>query len=177
MSAKTGTIPPFHQHGQGIMSASSPDTTTILDILSPKSIIVPYEVDNKQEAIDGLIDVLAEHGHITDPAEMKHVVWERENQRSTGIGEGFAIPHGKSTKISRLVLAIGIPAQPIDFDSIDGEPVKLLALLLSPSDKIAEHIQALGRISRLMKDEDFRKTAFNTESAEELYDYIKGLQD
>ena len=159
------------------MSASSSEATTILDILSPKSIKVPFEVSNKQEAIDGLIDVLAEHGHITDPVEMKHVVWVRENQRSTGIGEGFAIPHGKSTKISRLVLAIGVPAEPIDFDSIDGQPVKLLALLLSPSDKIAEHIQALGRISRLMKDEDFRKTAFNTDSAQELYDHIKGLQD
>jgi mannitol/fructose-specific phosphotransferase system IIA component (Ntr-type) len=159
------------------MSASPSEASTILEMLSPKSIKVPFAVSNKQEAIDGLIDVLAEHGHITDPAEMKHVVWERENQRSTGIGEGFAIPHGKTTNTNRLVLAIGIPTEPIEFDSIDGEPVKLLALLLSPSDKIAEHIQALGRISRLMKDEDFRETAFSAQTPEELYDHIKGLQD
>lgn len=159
------------------MSASSSEATTILDILSPKSITVPFDVSNKQEAIDGLIDLLAEHGHITDPSEMKHVVWERENQRSTGIGEGLAIPHGKSANLNRLVLAIGIPKEPIEFDSIDDRPVKLLALLLSPSDKIAEHIQALGRISRLMKDEDFRETAYRAENPEELYDHIKGLQD
>ena len=159
------------------MSASSSEATTILDILSPKSIQVPFAVSNKQDAIDGLIDLLAEHGHITDPTEMKRVVWERENQRSTGIGEGLAIPHGKSANLNRLVLAIGIPEEPIEFESIDERPVKLLALLLSPSDKIAEHIQALGRISRLMKDEDFRETAYRAESPEELYDHIKGLQD
>ena len=65
----------------------------------------------------------------------------------------------------------------IDFDSIDKKPVRMLALLLSPADQIAEHIQALGRISRLMKDEDFREKAYAAQSAEELYDQIKSLQD
>ena len=157
--------------------SASPDTSTILDILSPKSIIAPFEVDNKQDAIDGLVDLLAENGSITDPGEMKHVVWERENQRSTGIGEGLAIPHGKSAHLKRLVLAIGIPARPIDFDAIDHKPVRLLALLLSPADQIAEHIQALGRISRLMKDEPFREHAYAARSADELYEQIRNRQD
>ena len=159
------------------MSASTPEAMTILDILPSDAITVPFEVRNKQEAIDGLIELLAERGHITDADGMKQVVWDRENQRSTGIGEGLAIPHGKSANVSRLVMAIGIPSEPIDFDSIDGKPVKLLALLVSPADKIAEHIQALGRISRLMNDQAFRETAYAAKSPEELYDHIKSLYD
>ena len=159
------------------MSASPSEALTIPDILPKDAIKVPFDVANKQEAIDGLIELLAERGHVADAEEMKQVVWDRENQRSTGIGEGLAIPHGKSTSIPRLVMAIGIPTQPIEFDSIDGKPVKFLALLLSPADKIAEHIQALGRISRLMNDERFRETAYSAASDEELYEHIKSLYD
>lgn len=150
---------------------------TILDILPSDAIKVPFQVNCKQDAIDGLIELLAEHGHITDAEEMKRVVWDRENQRSTGIGEGLAIPHGKSTNVSRLVMAMGIPTAPIEFDSIDGKPVRLLALLVSPADRIAEHIQALGRISRLMNDEAFRETAYGATSDEELFDHIKSLYE
>lgn len=150
---------------------------TILDILPSDAIKVPFEVQDKQTAIDGLIELLAQYGHITDADEMKQVVWDRENQRSTGIGEGLAIPHGKSTSVSQLVMAMGIPPEPIEFDSIDGKPVKLLALLVSPADKIAEHIQALGRISRLMNDKNFRETAYAASSEAELYDHIKSLYD
>ena len=158
------------------MNAHSPEAVTILDILSKDSIKVPFEVDSKQAAIDGLIELLGEQGHIDDVEDMKHVVWERENQRSTGIGEGIAIPHGKSDKVNRLFLAIGIPTTPIEFGSIDGKPVKLLALLVSPADRIAEHIQALGRISRLMGNEEFRESAYEASSPAELYEQITALQ-
>lgn len=158
------------------MNAQPSEAQTVLDILSPDSILAPFEVDTKQEAIDGLIDLLADNGQLPNPDEMKRVVWERENQRSTGIGEGIAIPHGKSCDTKRLILAIGIPSNPIEFDSIDGKPVRMLALLLSPADKIAEHIKALGRVSRLMNDPEFREIAGNAESPDEVYQYIKGLQ-
>lgn len=158
------------------MNAPSPEALSILDILSPDSIIAPFEVATKQEAIDGLVDRLAENGAIADPAAMKHVVWERENQRSTGIGNGIAIPHGKSTDLRRLVLAIGVPARPVEFDSIDGKPVRLLALLLSPSERIAEHIQALGRISRLMENEAFREAACSCEEPNELFEHIRSRE-
>ena len=157
------------------MSASPSEVMTIVDILPSDAIKVPLDVDSKEEAIDGLIDLLAERGHVTDAEDMKRVVWERENQRSTGIGEGIAIPHGKSNNVSKLVMAIGIPSEPIDFDSIDGKPVQMIALLVSPSDKIAEHIQALGRISRLMNVPSFREIACSATSEEELFAHIKTL--
>lgn len=155
------------------MNPSPPHVVSIADILPREAVLVPLKADSKQEAIDTLIDLLAEHGHIPDSDEMKRVVWDRENQRSTGIGEGLAIPHGKSTAISHLVMALGIPEQPLEFDAIDDKPVRMIALLLSPADKIADHIQALGRISRLMNEETFRDMAYTATSADELYNEIK----
>lgn len=141
----------------------------ILDILSPKAIKVPLQAGDKKGAIDELIDLIAEAGLVSQPEPLKKVVWEREQQRTTGIGEGLAIPHGKSSASKGLVIAMGRPAQPIDFGSIDNKPVKLIVLLVSPPDKTSEHIQALGKVSRLMSDPTFRVAAYNTKTAEELY--------
>jgi fructose-specific phosphotransferase system IIA component len=145
-------------------------TMNILDILSPKAIKVPLASTDKKGAIDELVDLLASTGLITQPDQLKKVVWEREQQRTTGIGEGLAIPHGKCNCSKSLVIAIGRPAQPIDFGSIDNKPVKLIVLLASPADKTSDHIQALGRISRLMADPKFRIAAFTAPSAQALYD-------
>ena len=126
--------------------------------------------DEKQAAIDELVDVLGEAGLITNTKGLKKAVWEREQQRTTGIGEGLAIPHGKSDCSAELTMAVGRPAHPIDFNSVDKKPVKLIILLASPPDKTADHIQALGKIGRLMADSNFRETVCAVESAEELYE-------
>src|SRR5688500_17065929 len=132
----------------------------ILDIRSPKAIKVPLDAGDKKTAIDELVDLLASAGLITQPESLRKVVWEREQQRTTGIGEGLAIPHGKANSSKGLVIAIGRPAQPIDFGSIDNKPVKLIVLLASPPEKTSDHIQALGKISRLMADPKFRNAAY-----------------
>src|SRR5436190_10059098 len=111
---------------------TAPRVMNILDILSPKAIKVPLAATEKKAAIDELVDMIAGAGLITEPDELKRVVWEREQQRTTGIGEGLAIPHGKVNGSRGLVIAIGRPAQPIDFNSIDNKPVKLIVLLVSP---------------------------------------------
>lgn len=142
----------------------------LLDILSAKAIKVPLDAADKKGAIDELIDLLAETGRIAEPEALRKVVWERELQRTTGIGEGLAIPHGKTSSSRSLVVAMGRPAQPIDFGSIDNKPVKLIVLLASPPEKTSDHIQALGKISRLMADPKFRNAAYNAESAEALFE-------
>jgi len=148
----------------------------ILDILSPKSIKVPLVSTEKKGAIEELVDLIANAGFISQPDVLKKVVWEREVQRTTGIGEGLAIPHGKSAASSRLVVAMGRPSQPLEFGSIDNKPVKLIVMLVSPPDKTSDHIQALGKISRLMADPKFRTTAYNTQSAQELYDLFAAAE-
>ena len=145
----------------------------ITDILSPKAVKVPLVATEKKAAIDELIDLLDEGGMIGDPDTLKHIVWEREQQRSTGIGDNLAIPHGKSDVSKDLVMAIGRPAEPIEFQSLDGKPVKLIVLLASPPNRTADHIQALGKISRMMADKDFRNSAYTAQSAETLYQLFK----
>jgi fructose-specific phosphotransferase system IIA component len=141
----------------------------ILDILSPKAIKVPLMAGDKKGAIDELIDMLAGNGVITQADALKKVVWEREQQRTTGIGEGLAIPHGKSNASKSLVIAVGRPNEPIEFGAIDNKPVRLIVLLASPPEKTSDHIQALGKISRLMADPKFRIAAYTAPSAEAMY--------
>ena len=141
----------------------------ILDILSPKTVKAPLQAAEKQAAIYELVELLAEADLIDDADKLKAVVWEREEQRSTGIGEGLAIPHGKCDCAPKLAMAIGRPDQPIEFDSVDKKPVRLVVLLASPPDKTAEHIQALGKISRLMANAEFREATYAARTSEELY--------
>jgi mannitol/fructose-specific phosphotransferase system IIA component (Ntr-type) len=110
---------------------------------------------------------------VGDAAELKAAVWARESQRSTGIGEGLAIPHGKGAAVKRLAMAIGMPTQPIEYDSIDRKPVKLIVMLVSPPDKVTEHVQALGRLSRLMTDPVFREKTYAARSAQELFELFR----
>ncbi len=141
----------------------------ILDILSPSAVKAPLEATERQAAIYELVDLLNEADLIRDPEQLKAVVWEREQQRSTGIGEGLAIPHGKSECSETLVMAIGRPAKPIDFGSVDKKPVRLVVLLASPPTKTADHIQSLGKISRLMVNPEFREATFAATTPEELF--------
>ncbi len=155
---------------------AAPNTMKITDILSPKAVKVPLIATQKKAVIDELVDLLGDAGVIDDPATLKQVVWEREQQRSTGIGEGLAVPHGKSNRSKNLVVAIGRPAKPIDFDAVDGKPVELVVLLVSPPDRTSEHIQALGKISRLMSDAKIRQAAYAAESAPALYQLFKDAE-
>ncbi len=145
----------------------------ISDILSPKAVKVPLTSTDKHAVIDELVDLLDEAGLISDAGQLKQVVWEREQQRSTGIGQGLAIPHGKANCTESLVMAVGRPAAPIEFESVDKEPVQLVVLLASPPDQTSQHIQALGKISRLMSNESFRDAAFSAGSTETLYALFK----
>ena len=157
--------------------SANPNSMSILDLITADSMVVPLAAATKQEAIDALVEHLGRIEQLADLEEIKHLVWTRENQRSTGIGKGLAIPHGKVDSISRLMLVIGVLAEPIEFEAVDDKPVKMIALLLSPTKKIAEHIQALGKVSRLMSDDGFRDSAYGCQSSEELFELIRGACD
>jgi PTS system fructose-specific IIC component len=145
----------------------------VLDVLKPDCIKVPLQAADKKAAIEELVDVLAAAGAVTDSAALKSAVWAREQQRSTGIGEGLAIPHGKGATVQRVAMAIGMPTSPIEYDSIDHKPVRLIVMLVSPPDKVSEHVQALGRLSRLMTDAVFRERAYAARSATEIYELFR----
>jgi fructose-specific phosphotransferase system IIA component len=148
----------------------------LLDILTPESIKAPLSSTDKKGVIDELVDLLAAARKVTDATALKEAVWTREQTRTTGIGHGLAIPHGKSAGMSSLAMAIGKPARPMDFQAIDAQPVRLVVLLASPPDRTSDHIQALARISRLMTMDDFRNRIYLAESPGEIYELLKSQE-
>ena len=144
----------------------------LTEILKPQNIKVPVLAKVKTEAIAELISLLADNGEVVDPKKVLDSVLEREATRTTGIGNGLAIPHGKCNGTDHLVMAIGRPQTPIDFQAIDGRPVSLIWLLTSPPDKTGPHIHALARISRLMTIDRFRQALANAKTSQEIYDAI-----
>lgn len=150
----------------------------LLDILSPECTKAPLASADKRGVIDELVDLLGEAGSVADTDTLKDAVWAREQTRTTGIGHGLAIPHGKSPSMTELAMAIGRPAEPMDFEAIDGQPVRLIVLLASPPDRTSDHIQALAQISRLVSMEAFRTKIYGAESGAEIYqlleEHIKG---
>jgi len=145
---------------------------TLTEILQPACIKAPLEGKDKDSVITELVDVLAENRLLSDRDVVLEAVFTREQTRSTGIGSGVAIPHGKCSGVSELVMAVGIAAEPVDFDSIDQKPVSIIILLASPIDRTGPHIQALARISRLMLDEEFKGKLEKAGSPEEVYRLI-----
>lgn len=144
----------------------------LTDILTRDCILVPMEATDKWQAIRQLVHALAVKNKCTDEDKLLQAILDREAIRSTGIGQGLAVPHGKSDACSQLVMALGIPAEPIDFQSRDSEPARIIVLLASPPDQTGPHIQALARVSRLMLMNDFRSTILNAKTAAEAHDII-----
>jgi len=144
----------------------------LVDILKPENIKVPLEAHNKTEAITELVNVLGKSNAVSDAKKVLDAVLEREATRTTGIGNGLAIPHGKCTGTDHLVMAIGRPATPIDFQAIDGRPVNIIWMLASPPDKTGPHIHALARISRLMTIDRFRQALTLAKTPQEIFDSI-----
>lgn len=144
----------------------------LTEILKPECVKVPLRATDKKAAIFELVDLLEDVGLVRDCDALKSAVWAREQTRTTGIGHGLAIPHGKSDCLKGLAMAIGRPAQPMEFAAIDQRPVRLIVLLASPPDRTSDHIQALAKISRLMTDADFRERLFAAESGDELFSML-----
>lgn len=145
---------------------------TLTKILPLSCVKVPLESKDKKSAITELVDLLDANGLLLDKKMVLEAVLAREQTRSTGIGSRIAIPHGKCNAVKELVMSIGIAEEPIDFESIDGKPVTIIILLVSPSDQTGPHIQALAKISKLMVDEEFKESLEKATSAEQVYELL-----
>lgn len=141
-------------------------------LLLPERVKVPLVGTDKKSVISELIDLLASVGGLTNREAALEAVLKREAERSTGIGYGLAIPHGRTDGCRSLAMAAGKPASPIDFQSLDGRPVTFVVLLVSPPNETGPHIQALARISRLMNAESFRAAVAQADTGKALYDAI-----
>ena len=145
----------------------------ITDFLDKRCVIIGMRSRTKKEAIKELLTKLKENGFIKDEKEILETVMEREKLGSTGIGQGIAVPHAKSDQIENLVAALGISKTGIDFNSLDGEPVNIVFLVLAPTKSVGLHLKALAKIARLLKDRVFRNALKDAQSPEEIIDLIK----
>ena len=141
----------------------------ICDILTVDKIIPTLESNDKKGAINELIDLFKDDDRVIDLEEVRHVIHEREKIMSTGVGKGFAIPHGKTNSVKETIAAFGKTAIPIDFESLDDQPVRLIFLLVGKENMVASHIKLLSRISRMMNNDLFRESLLNASTAEEIY--------
>ena len=146
---------------------------TLLHILSPESTIVDLKGETKEEIIAELVNSLHLGDAINDKDKVLQAVLEREKIMSTGIGDGIAIPHGKSDAVVKLVAALGTQKRGVDFEALDGEPAYVFFLLVSPANVSGPHIKALARISRLLKNDDFKKRLIAASSSEEIISVIQ----
>jgi len=149
----------------------------LTQILQTNCIKVPVENKDKEAVITELVDLLDANGLLLDREVALDAVLTRERTRSTGTGAGIAIPHGKCNAVKELIMAIGIAHEPIEFESVDGKPVTILILLVSPADQTGPHIQALASISRLMLNEEFKQKLEQAASAEEVYELLSDTEN
>jgi fructose-specific phosphotransferase system IIA component len=149
----------------------------LVELLDRGCIKATLQADNKNDAIRELIDLLAENGALAEPAAALQAVLEREKVRSTGIGQGIALPHGKCPHGRKPVIAIGLKPDGLDFDSVDGLPADIIVLMVSPSNQVAQHIQALARISRFLSFDEFRRNLRKAATADEIYEAVKRKEE
>jgi PTS system nitrogen regulatory IIA component len=141
----------------------------ILDILDKRMIVSRLTSSDKGGVLREMVRVLAQVEKEVDEGKMVEILLERESLGSTGIGEGVAIPHGKSKDVKKLLASFGRSLPGIDFQSMDGKPAHLFFLLVAPENSAGIHLKALARISRLMKDQTFRKRLMEADSTEAIY--------
>jgi PTS system nitrogen regulatory IIA component len=148
----------------------------VAEILAAKRVAVSNDAEglvcDKQEALERLASLLATGDDGVTSAEILEVLVERERLQSTGVGGGVAVPHGSVERLDRQIGALLVCPRPIDFDSIDGEPVNILFALVGPKGAPAEHLKILARVSRLLRELSFRQRLAAASEGAEAYELI-----
>lgn len=128
----------------------------ISSILEEQFIAIKLPASTKEQALNSMIDLLGTSPKVVDLEKVRKAILERERLMSTGVGHGFAIPHGKTDALTDIVAAFAITADPIDFQAIDQQPVRLIFMLVGRETHVGTHLKLLSRVSRLMNSEEFR---------------------
>lgn len=144
----------------------------LTDILDESSIVADLQASTKTEALELLVDAMTRNSQSLDKQEILRVLLEREELGSTGIGDGIAIPHGKSPELEHIISGFGLSKHGIDFDSLDGKPAHLFFLLVAPENSVGTHLKMLARISRMLKNVEFRNKLLEANSQHEIYQII-----
>lgn len=145
----------------------------ISDILDESLVKTQLPGNSKDEIISHMIDIVSTSKKVLNREKVQEAIFEREKIMSTGVGNGFAIPHGKTDAVSDIVAAFAVTSEPIDYQSLDEQPVRLVFLLVGKDSMVGPHIKLLSRISRLMNKEEFRKKLLAAASPKEVLDIFR----
>lgn len=141
----------------------------IEDILREPCVLDDLKGKTKRDVLVELVEALRKEDFVENVDRAVHVILEREKLGSTGIGEGVAIPHGKIKGLKNILCAFGRSEDGVDFDAIDMKPVHILFLLLAPEDSATLHLKMLSRISKILRDQSFRKNLMEYRNSHEIY--------
>ena len=145
----------------------------ISDILEEKLVVTNLPGNSKEDVINAMIDVVSQSPKVIDKEKVRNAIFDREKIMSTGVGNGFAIPHGKTEAVTDIVAAFGITVAPINYQSLDEKPVRLIFLLVGKDNLVGPHIKLLSRISRLMNKEEFRNKLVGLQTPKEVLEAFK----
>lgn len=145
----------------------------ISDILNESLVATGLAGSSKDVIINAMIDLVKTSPKVLNIDRVREAIFEREKIMSTGVGNGFAIPHGKTDAVSDIVAAFAVTAEPIDYQSLDEKPVRLVFLLVGKDSMVGPHIKLLSRISRLMNKEEFRKRLLELETPSQIIDIFR----
>lgn len=154
-------------------SQPSSETVKIMDLLHESAVLTELKATTKKGILEELLQPLVQRHVVKDAATALTVLLEREKLGSTGIGQGIAIPHAKTDEATGVVAALGLCRKGVAFDSLDGEPVHIVFLLLAPPGAAATHLKALARISRMLKDKFFRQSLRDAKAVEDLLKLVR----
>jgi fructose-specific phosphotransferase system IIA component len=146
----------------------------LIDLVVDKIVKIPLESKDKPDVLRELVQKLKGAGEINDSDTVLKAVQEREDKQSTGLTDGIAVPHAKTAAVSKLKLAIGIAPDGIDFDSVDGQPAKLIFLLLAPPGMSGPHVEALAEIAKLAHSKSLCNALCSAANAQEVVKLLKG---
>ena len=149
----------------------------ITELLDKRSISLDAAPKNNSEALDQIVELMVQSGKIADTEAYRKQVYLREEESTTGIGEGIAIPHGKCNAVTKPGLAAMVVKDGVDFDSLDGEPVTLMFLIAAPNTEDNVHLDVLSKLSVLMMDEEFSDSLRNAKSVDEFLEIIDKADD
>ena len=144
----------------------------ITDLLSRQSISLDLKADNKKAAIDELVDLVNASGNLSDKEAYKKGIIAREEQSTTGIGEGIAIPHAKTSAVKKACLGAAVSKAGVDYESFDGSLAHLFFMIAAPDGANNTHLEVLSRLSTILMDEDFRKKLMNAHTVDEFLSLI-----
>ena len=149
----------------------------ITDLLDARSILLNSSPKSKNEALDQIVDLMVKSEKINDKEAYRKQVYAREEESTTGIGEGIAIPHGKCDAVTKPGLAAMVVKDGVDFDSLDGEPVTLMFLIAAPNTEDNIHLDVLSKLSVLLMNEEFTEALRNAETVEEFMGIINDADE